>query len=91
MRRELPEGHYVISYDRGNDDIYMYNIYRVVMMIAGDFVPRRFRTQNDWVRILWLIRTRVRIIQRIRTLYITFILITCNICKLMYLCFIPQY
>ena len=48
----------------------------------GEFVPRRIRTQNDWVRILWLIRTRVRIIQWIRTLYITI----CNICKL-YLCF----
>ena len=41
----------------------------------GEFVPRRIRTQKDWVRILWLIRTRVRIIQRICTLYITFILI----------------
>ena len=37
----------------------------------GKFVPRRIRTQNDRVRILWLIRTRVRIIQRIRTLYLS--------------------
>ena len=39
----------------------------------GEFVPRRIRTQNEWVRILWLIRTWVRIIQRIRTLHIFFI------------------
>ena len=43
-----------------------------VYWIAGEFVPRRIRTQNDWLWILRLIRTRVRIIQRIRTLYIAF-------------------
>ena len=51
----------------------------------GEFVPWRIRTQNDWVRILWLIRTRI-----IQRLYITFILIIYYICKL-YLCFIPKY
>ena len=40
----------------------------------GEFVPKRIRTQNELVRILWLIRTWVRIIQRIRTLHIIFII-----------------
>ena len=46
----------------------MYDCWR--FRTREEFVPRRIRTQNDWVRILWLIRTRVRIIQIIRTLYI---------------------
>ena len=39
----------------------------------GEFVPRIIRTQNEWVRILWLIRTQVRINQRIRTLHLIFV------------------
>ena len=45
----------------------------------GEFVPRRIRTQNEWVRILWLIRTWVRIIQRIRTLHIISIILCVNL------------
>ena len=74
-----------------NRPIYILPVSKIGLLeisYPGEFVPRRIRTQNDWVRILWLIRTRVRIIQRIRTLYISFILIIYNICKL-YLCFIP--
>ena len=32
----------------------------------GELVTRIIRTQNEWVPILWLIRTQVRINQRIR-------------------------
>ena len=57
----------------------------------GEFVPRRIRTHNDWVRILWLIRTRVRIIQRTRTLYIYIYNFYFYYIQYFYLCFIPQY
>ena len=67
----------------GGGNVYKYRLLEI--SYPGEFVPRRIRTQNDWVRILWLIITRVRIIQRIRTLYITFILIIYNICIKLYI------
>ena len=55
--------------------LYMYIIRYQEISYPGEFVPRRIRTQNEWVRILWLIRTWVRILWIIRTLHIIFSLI----------------
>ena len=52
---------------------YHFHIKSMEISYPGEFVPRIIRTKNEWVRILWLIRTQVRINQTIRTLHLIFV------------------